>query len=205
MLNDVRWPYSSYGTALDLVAPSGATNLQGDVWTLDQMGITGYNPNRISSCPPGSNDVDYDCKFGGTSAACPVVSGTASLLLSKDSTLSGQAVHYILRNSAVKHLDWGTITPPSTQYGYGRVDAFRAVLSISRGDINNDGQSFPDLADLVYLINYLMLGGPEPFPSVLLADVNCDGQVDLSDLNYLVDHQIFGGPPPVNPCFEFGD
>lgn len=204
-LSDLLWNYTSRGVELDIVAPSGNGSGFGNVWSLDQMNNSGWNPSLMSDCPPSSNDPNYDCRFGGTSGAAPIVAGVASLVLAKNPTLTSQDVYDILRNSAVTHLDWGTITPPNDEYGYGRVDAFRAVLSISRGDINNDGQSFSDLSDLIYLVNYLMLGGPDPFPSVLLADVNCDGQVDLSDLNYLVDHQIFGGPPPVNPCFKFGD
>lgn len=34
-LSDVRWYYSHYGSALDIVAPSGDLCLQGDVWSLD--------------------------------------------------------------------------------------------------------------------------------------------------------------------------
>lgn len=111
--------------------------------------------------------------------------------------------YYILRNSAVTDLDWGTITPPNTQYGYGRVDAFRAVLSISRGNIDNDPDCVIDISDLVWLVDYNYTGGPPPFPSVLLADCNCDGSVDISDEVWLVDYMFTGGPPPVNPCFEF--
>ncbi|MFH1686232.1 MAG: hypothetical protein ABIE70_01765, partial [bacterium] len=59
--------------------------------------------------------------------------------------------------------------------------------------------------DLVWLVNYMFNGGPAPFPSVLLADVNCDGEIDIANLNYLVDYMLNGGPAPVNPCFEFGD
>lgn len=90
-LNDYRWSYSQYGSTLDLVAPSGNTNFNGDVWTMDQMSSLGWNPTESSNCPPGSNDQDYDCHFGGASAACPLVAGTAALLLAKDSTLSAAA------------------------------------------------------------------------------------------------------------------
>lgn len=210
-LNDVRWSYSSYGTALDIVAPSGDLCLQGDVWSLDQMNTLGFNPNQPPNCPPvtwdcpsvASNDTDYDCNFGGTSAAAPVVAGIASLILSKDSNLTALEVYDILKNSAVTDLDWGTITPPNNQYGFGRVDAFRAILSISRGDINNDNV-IGSVMDMVLMVDFIFRGGPPPFPSPLIGDCNCDGSAnDIIDMEYLVDYIFRGGPAPVNPCFEF--
>ncbi|MDD3732238.1 MAG: S8 family serine peptidase [candidate division Zixibacteria bacterium] len=178
--NDYRFLYSHYDTTLDIVAPSGATSYKpgyppnGDVWTLDQTSNYGVNPASIHSCPnDGENDQSMYCKFGGTSAACPVVSGTASLILAKDPTLTANEVYDILRNSAVKDLDWGTLPDtPHVEYGYGRVDAFRAILSISHGDVTNDDQI--DMSDITALIDYLYLGGERPFPSVLMADCNCD-------------------------------
>jgi len=101
-------------------------------------------------------------------------------------------------------LDWGVLPDtPSVEYGYGRVDAFRAVLSISRnGDVkNNDGILLVD--DIVFLVNYLFKGGTAPFPSPLLADVNCDGDVVVSDVVYMVQCLFKGGPQPIKPCFQF--
>jgi subtilisin family serine protease len=205
-LNDSLWYYSSYGDALDIVAPSGDTaTAMGDVWALDLMGMSGLNPKFANGCPSGT-DIDYFCNFGGTSAACPVVSGTAALILAKDSMLTVYdfelpGVYSILRYSAVTDLDWGSITPPDNQYGYGRVDAFRAILSLSRGDVNNRGGiSVPEVTSLAA---YLYGFGPEPFPSVLLGDCDCSGTVNMSDVTYLVSYLHGYGPPPVKPCFEF--
>jgi len=207
--NDYRWDYSHFDTTLDLVAPSGDVPYKqgyppcGDVWTLDQVSILGVNPSYISECPSsGDNDQWMYCKFGGTSGACPVVSGTASLILSKDSTLTADEVYDILKNSAVKDLDWGTLPDtPHVEYGYGRVDAFRAILSISHGDVNNDDQM--DMSDVTYLIDYLYLTHTEPFPSIALADCTCDGQIDISDITRLIAYLYQNGVPPVKPCYVF--
>lgn len=202
-LDDYRWVYSQYGNELDIVAPSGDLNLTGDVWTLDQTGNLGYNPNYGISwdCPTvGTNDVEYDCRFGGTSAACPVVSGIVSLLLARDSTLSSQAVYYILKNSAETDLDWGSITPPHNQYGYGRVDAFRAMLAITWGDATNDAHV--NVGDVIYINNYIFKQGPPPEPDVLTGDANCDGIVNAGDPTYLVNYIFKQGPPP-QICFEY--
>jgi len=213
-LDDSIWDYSSYGLLgqVDVVAPSGETGMQGDVWSLDQtdtlgrnflIGTGGSHPPDDFDCPSGSDDLDYICNFGGTSAAAPIVSGVASLLLARDPTLTRQEVYYILRNSAVTDLDWGGITPPDNQYGYGRVDAFRTILSIARGNVDN--QNGIDIGDLTALIDYLFITHTKPFPSVLLGDCDCDGIVDISDLNYLIAHFFENGDPPEIPCFNYGD
>lgn len=200
--NDYRWGYSRYDSTLDMVAPSGYYSLAtGDVWTIDQMGWRGGNSAYMSTCPPGNNDNGYICKFGGTSAACAVVAGVASLILAKDSTLTVDEVYDILKYSAQTELMYDTISPPDVELGYGRVDAFRAILSISRGDADNDGSI--NVGDITYLQDYLFFSGPETFPSPLLGDVDCDGAVNVGDPTHLSDYLFFDGPPPVNPCFEF--
>jgi subtilisin family serine protease len=216
-LDDVHWVYSQYGPELDVVAPSGGTCLGGDVWSLDQMANGGYNPNLSIACldvsvywqcpTTAQNDTDYDCNFGGTSAATPIVSGVAAILISKDSTLTVQDIYEIIENSALRDLFWGSLDDTTEdvqiQYGYGRVDAFRAILSISRGDLNNDG-TIGNILDLTFLVDRIYRGGPYPFPSPLMGDCNCDGAANnVVDLTYLVNAVWRGGPPPVNPCFEF--
>jgi len=62
------------------------------------------------------------------------------------------------------------------------------------GDANGDGQV--DIADVVYLINYLFVGGPEPLPILSVGDANGDGTVDIADVIYVINHLFTGGPPP---------
>ncbi len=78
----------------------------------------------------------------------------------------------------------GTITVPSDEYDCGDV---------------NDADGAIDIADLVYLVDYMFTGGPEP-PIMCQADMNADGAIDIADLVYLVDYMFQGGPPPVEPC-----
>lgn len=66
------------------------------------------------------------------------------------------------------------------------------------GNINDPGAAV-DLSDLIYLVNYLFMGGPTPW-CVEEANINGDpaGAVDLSDLIGLVNFLFLGGPPPAH-------
>ena len=69
-----------------------------------------------------------------------------------------------------------------------------------RGDINHSGSLPIDIADLVYLVDYMFSGGPEPACQAE-GDVNGDGAllIDIADLVYLVDYMFTSGPMPP-PC-----
>ncbi len=66
-----------------------------------------------------------------------------------------------------------------------------------RGDINHQDAPPIDIADIVYLINYMFQAGAPPV-CIEEADVNGDGEelVDIADLVYLIDYAFTGGPPP---------
>ncbi|MBU0984838.1 MAG: S8 family serine peptidase [candidate division Zixibacteria bacterium] len=210
-LADTAFDYSQYGEHLDLMAPSGK-HLTDDVWTLDQRFAAGENPNYIGShkdpiiwdCTllEGINDDNINCHFGGTSAACPVVSGAASLLLARDSTLSSQVIYEILKHTAVRLWE-DTTMERDFNYGYGRVDAFRALLSISRGDADNN--DVIDVGDLTTIIDYLFNTFEPPFPDPLLADCDCSGSVDVGDVSAMIDHLFILFADFPYPCFEFGN
>lgn len=64
----------------------------------------------------------------------------------------------------------------------------------SCGDANGDASV--GLADVVYLINYVLRFGPPP---VCPSDVNCDGTVDIVDVVYFINYLFRGGPAPCDP------
>jgi len=109
-------PYSNFGDAVDVCAPSnGGIN---GITTTDLTGVSGYAPGNYS------ND------FGGTSSATPVVSGVAALILSMDPNLTRQEVQQILQDTAIKIDQSGggyDVNGHSRLYGYGKVDAQAAV------------------------------------------------------------------------------
>jgi len=115
--HDERWDYSNYGTELDVVAPSGLTNLQGNIWTTDITGEAGYN-NR------DPNIMDYTDKMGGTSAAAPHVAGLAGIILSMNPVLTSDEVQTILESTADDLGDTGW----DQYYGWGRINLYYAVV-----------------------------------------------------------------------------
>ena len=81
---------------------------------------------------------------------------------------------------------------------WGVVSIYSASCCVLRGDIDHNGAG-PDIADLVFLVNYMFNGGPVP-PCIEEADVNGDGAgPDIADLVYLVNYMFNGGPAPI-PC-----
>lgn len=140
--------YSNWGANISVCAPSNnappgmwlqttgyvytmpaiATSLPGlGVLTTDQLGAAGYDKS------------DFTNDFGGTSSATPVVAGVAALVLSANPDLTAQQVKTILQETADKVVDpdsdpqlgykEGTYDANghSQWFGYGKVNAFRAV------------------------------------------------------------------------------
>jgi hypothetical protein len=67
------------------------------------------------------------------------------------------------------------------------------VIPYLTGDPNHDG--IIDISDVVYLVNYLFIHGPQPNP-LESGDATCEGTVDVSDVIYLINYLFIGGPPP---------
>ena len=118
----VVWNYSNRGNELDVVAPSGGVP-GGDVVTTDRMGANGY----VSG--------NYVTTFGGTSAACPQVSGIAALILSIRPDLYAPQVRNVIETNCSLLGYSPTETRPNgkpwnNEVGYGLVNAYAAVESV---------------------------------------------------------------------------
>jgi subtilisin-like proprotein convertase family protein len=133
---DRRSPYSNYGPGIDFVAPSSGGTMR--IETTDIQGGDGYNKN------PGTAgdycEAEDSSGFGGTSAATPLAAGVAALMLSVNPSLTAAEVRTILRETAVK-IDLGNgqydANGWSQQYGYGRIDAAKAVLAAKNRNGND--------------------------------------------------------------------
>ena len=117
--DDREW-YSSHGSMVDVVAPSGA------VLTTDPAGSDGYGAWR--------DDPDYYGYFSGTSAAAPVVSGTLALMFAANPRLTAQQAREVLCATAdrIHPEDWDYDERGWSAYmGFGRIDAGAAVLAVA--------------------------------------------------------------------------
>lgn len=134
--------YSPNGDKISVVAPSHKAypnQISGEnfeVWSIDIPGLSGYNPdeNTNETLPSsGTNYLSYTGRFGGTSAACPQISGVSALILSVNPNLSSLEVKDIIEQTTKKigitpyinnHIN-GTW---NQEMGYGLVDAHKAVV-----------------------------------------------------------------------------
>ncbi len=154
--NRDRFDLSGHGTCMDVLAPSAytvsdkpSTTVASGRGTLlltstDQTGPNGFNagPNaKFLNCPstdftPAAGDnspMNYTRCFMGTSAATPITSGVAGLILTANPGLTRLQVQQLLQDTADKIEDSaGAYSPVNgfsgpASHGWGRVNAFEAV------------------------------------------------------------------------------
>ena len=120
--NGVRSSYSNYAAAddiLDIVAP-------GDL-TLTTSVLEMYTWKLFEFFLPGEYDLGedlLDAPYGGTSFSAPIVSGFAGLLKARYPDLTTEQFRQAIWNSAFDLGDTGY----DYDYGYGRLDAYGAIL-----------------------------------------------------------------------------
>lgn len=159
----------------------------------------------IDICAPGvdvysSLAGDYEWgTWSGTSFSTPFVSAICALVLSRSEDFTSLTMEAHVRQTAAIHLGWGTINPPDDFYGFGKIDAAKAVWSVDAmsggicGDVNDDGVI--NVGDVVFLIALVFKNGPAPEP-YSRGDINCDIAVDVADPVYLISYIFKSGQAP---------
>lgn len=115
---DTRASFSNYGVSAKIAAPG-----EGGIYTMDRQGQPGYS------------SYDY-ADFSGTSASTPIVAGVVGLIGSISNTFTAFDFERILGATADKVSSTPYTSSPinyphgtwNTSFGYGRVNAYRAVL-----------------------------------------------------------------------------
>jgi serine protease len=119
--------YSNSGNAVDVVAVTGSV-------ALDIAGAQGDDPGNVTST------------FGGTSSACPVVSGIAGLLVSAAPDLTADEINDLLTGTAKQtRLAEPDSNGHDLEYGYGVVQADAAMeRALGLDDDGGEGEGEPD-------------------------------------------------------------
>jgi Beta-propeller repeat/Dockerin type I domain len=89
---------------------------------------------------------------------------------------------------------------PYSGTGYGSYDAFVTKLreiGYLCGDA--DGERSVNIADAVFIVEYIFSGGATPNP-LAAGDANCSGDINVSDVVYLVAYIFSYGPQPCAGC-----
>jgi len=126
-INDTIAYYSDFGANIWICAPSSGRASAGElrIFTTDRGGSSGYNPG--GSTQAGDQNGDYTNDFGGTSSSAPLAAGIAALVLSANGDLTAAQVRSILAETADKIGDGYDATGHSDKFGFGRVNALKAV------------------------------------------------------------------------------
>ena len=140
---------SSYGNHIDVVAPGNY------IYGLNYQSNTNYN--------------SY---WGGTSQAAPLVAGLSSLLLAQDIDKTPDDIRSIIRNTAEDQI--GNVSEDilgfDIYYGYGRVNAYQALLqnSLSINEIitPEDVSIFPNPVS-----NFVTINSSLKFSTVLIHNI----------------------------------
>jgi hypothetical protein len=94
--------------------------------------------------------------------------------------------HALLMDSIIYVSDWSSLLVFKTSW-----------MNVVCGDASGD--DVVDLADAVFLINYIFLGGDLPEPTCR-ADANADGTINVADAVYVISHLYGNGPVPPEGC-----
>jgi subtilisin family serine protease len=168
--NDNQANYSPTSADVDVVAPSHraySSQIAGEsfeVWSTDIIANAGYNSTKqndggalpvVGAFLPsaGTNFQDYTGRMGGTSAACPEVSGVAALILSLHPTYTPAQVFNIITGTADKVGGFTYAGGRCNEMGFGRLNAFNAISAqLWMQDSHNDPGTEPNnTGDLMYL------------------------------------------------------
>lgn len=150
---DTLASYSNFGPEIDLLAPGGGdfagirtTDVDDNAGFVEKGdNVGGVDP--FTGNPQLDSDGLYSNSFAGTSAACPIVAGTAALILSANPSLTATDVRLILEHTAdtidADNAEYDGITGRSLRYGYGRINA-RAAAQAARESLTNGGRTWPE-------------------------------------------------------------
>lgn len=135
-----------------------------------------------------------------------VYEGNVGICLTYDETTIGDNLKDMIRVEEYVNYSWAdwfgrtTYIDPALNLVCGTSDTLtQFVLAVPQyrcGDANADGSL--NVADAVYVINYVFISGPSPYPRQA-GDANASNTIDLADAVYIINYVFKGGLPPCCP------
>lgn len=122
--NDQRALTSNFGPELNMVAPGGyhsSSSIERKIWST----IPNYTTALFT------NPTVYYAYLSGTSMATPHVTAVAGLMLSLNPNLTPSEIRNILHNTADKVGSDPYVNGRNDNYGYGRINAYKALLEVA--------------------------------------------------------------------------
>ncbi|MGB9823630.1 MAG: S8 family serine peptidase [Candidatus Hydrothermia bacterium] len=116
--------YSARGGAPNLARWNNTYNWYAPDWNRHKPDVCAPADPVVAAYPGGS----YISDFNGTSSATPHVAGEAALILSRNPYLSLSQLYLTIRNNT-KLIQPARYDYPNDTTGWGRVDAYRAVVN----------------------------------------------------------------------------
>ncbi|HEQ99018.1 MAG TPA: hypothetical protein ENO22_06735 [candidate division Zixibacteria bacterium] len=192
----------------DSVIAVGSVEASGYLSYFSSKGPTADGRIKPEVCARGSSTTcaspytnSYITTASGTSLSCPLVAGSAAIVMEARPDFTVMDVRQALMLTASRALT------PDNAYGWGIIDVIGAmsymyVPDYLQGDANFDGTF--NISDAVYIINYAFVDGDSPQPVLEAGDANNDGEVNVSDAVFLINF-IFIAGAPAPPGYDPGN
>lgn len=181
-----RSVYSDYGPSIWCCFPSSdfefveeqhPAPITPGIWTTDRSGSKGYNWGVSHAGDAAGN---YTNSFGGTSSACPGVAGVVALMLSVNPDLTPIEIKDLLRRSCDRVDPEGgqyNADGHSESYGYGRVNARRAVE-----------MAIPTVTPRLEVIRDVYVPIPDRGSANVKMDIEDAGIIESIDVLFEIEH-----------------
>jgi len=149
----------------------------------------GHGPRSVF-CADLDCDTDLDLSAAGSAGVTILKNNGDGTFQTKVDYDAGEQHYSVFCIDLDGDLDLDIATANSWS---NNVSILRNLSIFTLGDVNANGKI--DLADVIYLANYILKGGFSPVP-LKSGDVNCDSKYDLVDVIKLARYVLFGEPFP---------